>query len=307
VGEKRRWTSIQTERVLLGIIAQGRLSKRRLQIAAAIISDSWAHYRKGDDPELCNWTRDPMPVARICRLTGLDHAPASRELRAMIAANQVHVSSGTEDQQIRLSFNEHFDQWIGDETSPPDVTKRHQNGDETSHVTKRHMCQNVTAYVTKRHQNGDETSPPHIISPHLETTKNKRSAHAEKRAPRRDSTWDKFAELYRSENGCAPTPKKAHFVNLAELRRHHPEPLITQKLAWYFAGSPAFITPPHDFGGFCANFDRISENNRKRNKPESPVERLQRMARVADATRSLPAGGGVRPATERGMPESEAG
>jgi len=155
------------------------------------------------------------------------------------------------DQEIRLGFNEHFDQWT---------------------VPKEHMCQKSTAYVPKEHQNGAETAPPlnvraRVTSPHLKTTvKNPRAVA---RAPHRDSVWDKFTELYRAENGCPPTPQARSFVGLSRIRKVHPETLILKRLAAYFAGSPEWVKPPHDFGGFLGNFDRIDGGNNQAGRPPS--------------------------------------
>lgn len=106
-----RWLPLQLNRVILAIFARGLLSKRQEQIVWAVISDSWAHWRKGEAPGLSNRTREPMSLTKIQAITGVNRAHASTELRGMVERGIVCVCSDIRDRQIRLSFNEHFTTW----------------------------------------------------------------------------------------------------------------------------------------------------------------------------------------------------
>lgn len=260
--------------MILAVLARGLLSKRQSQIAWAVISDSWAHFRRGADEWQYNWTRDPMPVARICRLTGLNKAHVSPELQLMIQRFQILTASSLQDHQIRLSFNEHFEYWTVTKTVTLPKQQRYRNGNPELPKEQRFVTETVTQY----------NMYARASSPTLRTTKNKRSVARAKTA--RDAVWDHFVLHYRTAYGEDPIRADRFFVNLARIRKApRTDAQICEKINHLFAWNPQWQAGRWTFDDLVKHYGKIPKpgENGSGNRNETATERILRQSREREA------------------------
>lgn len=206
----------------------------------------------------------------------------------MIEAGIIVPATRLSDRQVVLSFNEHFKSWT--------VTNRHGDGDESSPVTKRHMCRNVTDHVTKRHRIGDETSPPHIIAlpknhqvQEQQQPQQRKSSGQTVRRKKRAPTAAELAFLsgFKNRYGHEPAIRREHAIKLAErVGKDGIEIVIAKVGAWWDspAGNWADAKGTRGIGAFLHTFDDIvvngSGSHRRASAPDlSRFERADQIAR----------------------------
>jgi len=77
--------------VWLGTFCRGALTRRQLQLVAAVLRESWGWHDRAGRPFA--WTR-PLDAAALSRLTGISPDHARRELRALLSRGVLVESGG---------------------------------------------------------------------------------------------------------------------------------------------------------------------------------------------------------------------
>ena len=270
-GSPRHYTQIQNDRVLRDIIGGRLLSVRELAVAAYVWRHSWGmRGRERTQPGV----RISGPES-IAEWTGMARRTIQRTISDMLAKRILirHDDGGFE-------FNEHFNSWApaAAKVSAPAAAKvsapKCGQSIRTSaakvsaplHICNTEKLERRTRTSAKTKIAGDQISP-------APTPKN----HA------RDPVWDAFAARYQVAYGSPPTRATRHFVNLARLRKTHPDEILIQRVEWLFSWRPTWLQARWSFDDLIKHIDKIpnpnSPNEVSNGKPESATDRYLRECR----------------------------
>lgn len=136
LGRLREYTRIKHS-VLMDIFAEGKLTKREMQVACVVIRESWG-WHGGNS----NWTKRQLPHTLIAQLTKIERRNLIKTLRSMLKRNILQKND-----EGQYSFNEHPDTWVcQNNTVSRGVKKTHPKG------LKRHrgVCHKDTERCVKK-------------------------------------------------------------------------------------------------------------------------------------------------------------
>lgn len=109
-------TPLHNDKILLDIIAKGRLSKSELRISAWVWRYSWGF---DNGKRRCDWSVNPKTQYEIAKEIDMDYRNCRHEIQQMVNRNILFY------EENRYQFNEHFEQWgvkntpkIGVESTP---------------------------------------------------------------------------------------------------------------------------------------------------------------------------------------------
>jgi len=115
--------------------------------------------------------------------------------------------------------------------------------------------------VPPQAKGGDCGTPPLVTVEHQEQGTIKQGVEGGGRVSNPDGLLDLLSEGFLRKHGHRPTYTKSQLGRWAELRRLHPEPLLTAKIAaWWEYPLPATFRGNRTFGAFLQWFDDISLN-----------------------------------------------
>lgn len=255
MGQSRRWTKIQTDRVLLSIFAKGLLTQREMRVALWVIARSWGEGSK-DEPR--NRTRAGTAASTIAAEVEMDGRDTRRTVLDMIEAKILirHDDGG-------LEFNEHFDSWERGKSTREERVKspRPERGKLPRGETPRAGQITPGGGVNRPGLRGKSPRSLHIPSDTPDTIQTPSAPSAKTRPP--TIAEKHFMDGFKKRYGHEPSIDKNNAIKLAGKVGQHGIELVSAKIdAWWEspAGRWADKSGARTIGAFIRSFDEIVTN-----------------------------------------------
>ena len=257
--EGRRYTKVQTERVLHEIVARGLLSLQELRVCSYVWAHSWGFDRQDTGP-------NKVTGAAIGKWCGMRERNV-RQTKADLIGRGILIAH----ESGALEFNEHIDTWAAlieperaalIEPERAALIEPVESGPNRAGPNRAARPKQGRSPALIEPPSGPNRAVPYIEDKELLTknknkNKNKSKSVSKTRAP--TAVEKVFIDGFQKCYGHTPEIGKPHAIRLNELTAKHGHELVQAKIvAWWQSPAGQWCKGNRTIGAFLHAFDQIT-------------------------------------------------